>query len=216
MGEGTSAAWVKAPKPTRSGSQKLRRNRLIEIPPEAENALFDVATEIGARPVLLLLTKYFLRPEQLVGCKLADDGLSVDGFTQPIPIDDDDRDEIVSWLSKARRVHSAEALRNLIGDLRKKTVKRLEGSEESAERSSDWAGLLDVGVVALRRLAAERHAEACGFAEELYRDLLHEETADPYEVLRHLSRPARQILARAAHGVLEEILAVRARQDADK
>lgn len=211
MGEGTSAAWQRAPKHAKAGSDKRTRNRLVELLLEAERALFDVATNYNARAPLLLLTKYYFRSEQIVDCKLTITGLIVDGLSQPIRIADEDRAELSSWLSTAHRVHSAQAVRNLIATLRKKVVARLEESQEAGATSSDWAGLLDVGVVALRRMSAERHAEACEFKEEVYRELLHDETANPYDVLRHLSRPARQILASAALAVLEEIREARER-----
>lgn len=205
MGEGTTAAWASAPKRLKSGSDKRRRNRLVELSPEAEEALFAVAKEVGQAVPLVLLTKYYLRPEQVATCQLDGEGLVVEGFERRLGIDEADREALASWLSRPRRARSAQAVRNLLGDLRKKVVARLESSRAAANTSTDWAGLLDIGVVALRRMAAERHAEACGFEEQVFRDLLHDETADPCDVLRRLSRPARRILAEAAAAIVDEV-----------
>jgi hypothetical protein len=211
MGEGTSAAWTHARGNKTGRSDKRRRTRILELPPQAERALFEVAEETGQLAPVVLLTKYYLSPEQVVSCELSNGGLAVPGFELPLSVDPADREVLASWLSRRRRARSAQAIRNLLGDLREKVIARLEHEDRLAGRCVDWATLLDIGVVALRRMAAERHAEACGFEESVYRELLHDETADPHEVLHRLSRPARRILAGAAEAIVVEVVAARKR-----
>lgn len=211
MGEGTSAAWTHARGTGTGSSDKRRRTRLLELVPQVEETLFAVAEEQGQLAPILLVTKYYLRPEQLASCRLTDEGLEVPSFERPLAVDPDDQEVLASWLSRRRRVRSAQAMRTLLGRLRPQVLARLEEQGRRAGLCTDWAALADLGVVALRRMAAERHADACGFDESVYRELLHDETADPAEVLCRLSRPARRILADAATAITAEVLAARKR-----
>ncbi len=214
MGEGTSAGWANSRGKATGSSDKRRSKHILELVPQVEAALFAVAEEAGQLAPILLLTKYYIRPEQVASCRLSDEGLEVPGFLRPLEVDAHDREVLASWLSRRRRVRSAQAVRSLLGALRPKVLARLEAQDRLTGRCTDWAALADIGVVALRRMAAEHHAEACRFEESVYRDLLHDETADPYDVLRRLSRPARRILADAAEAIAQEVIAARHRLEA--
>ncbi|MCL4552877.1 MAG: hypothetical protein M1305_04910, partial [Candidatus Marsarchaeota archaeon] len=201
MGEGSSAAWVNLSKKSSRGSDKLRRTKLAILPPQAERELWRVAEARGQRALLLLLTKYFLRPEQIATAAVESCTLVALGFERGIRIDATDAEVIRSWLQRKRRPRSAQAIRNALGNLAKVVVLNLEKNEPE----TDWRQLLDIGVTSLRRLARERFAEACSFEEASYCELVHDEEADPFDNLRWLSRPARQILQQGAHDVVEQI-----------
>lgn len=212
MGEGTSEAVTRAGW-RRRGSDKDRRRHLGVIPPVVENALVAAATRSGQMGLVLLLTRYYLRPEQLVRARLTEEGLVVPGFAKPIFVDECHREVLGEWLARRRRAHSAQAVRDTLGRLRKAVVADLE-RQEGDRWPTDWDALVDVGVVALRRLAAERLAEACGFEEAVYHELVHDARADPYAVLRVLSGPARRAIGSGADALVEEIRRAQGREDA--
>jgi len=201
MGEGSSAAWVNLGKQASRGSDKLRSAKLAILPPQAERELWRTADARGHKALLLLLVKYYLRPEQIVTATLEGCGLVVCGFERKIQIDPVDVDVIRSWLKRKRRPRSAQAIRNVLGSLTKEVVLALQENEPD----TDWHQLLDIGVTSLRRLARERLAEACDFEEASYCELVHDEEADPFDNLRWLSRLARQTLQQAAQEVVEQI-----------
>jgi len=203
MGEGTSEAAGRSDA-RRRGSDKDRRRYLAVVPPVVAQALIAVAKRQGQLGLILLLTKYYLRPEQAAGARLEDAGLVAAGFERPIPVADADRADIAKWLAKKRRAHSAQAVRDVLGRMRRDVVAELS-STVSATWPTAWDELVDLGVVSLRRFAAERHAVGCRYEEAAYRELLHDSEADPYEVLRYLSTPARQMIASAAQKLAFEI-----------
>lgn len=204
MGEATSSA--RGRRHDGRGRDKDERRHLAVVPPQIEDALWRVAERRRQRALVVLLIRYYLRPEQIAGATLDDHGLRVPGFRHPIPVDPAERDELASWFSRRRRPRSAQAVRDALGDLLRAIVHELSARPlPEGAWPVDWGELVDVGVVALRRLARERHAESCAFEEAVYRELIHHETADPYEVLRFLSRPARQLLAAGAEAILAEI-----------
>ncbi len=205
MGEGTSAAWVGISKHSSRGSDKDRHRQLAILPPQVEDALWQVAAARGQLALILLLTKYYLRPEQIVSARLDPDGLIVAGFDRPIGIDPADNDVIGKWLSLKRRPRTAQAVRNALSALRSPVLSNLEAQNHLTDASTDWQGLLDIGIVALRRFARERHAESSNYEEAVYCELLHDEDADPYDNFRWLSRTARHTLAEASRQVVAEI-----------
>ncbi len=205
MGEGTSTAWVNSSKRSSRGSDKDRRRELATLPPQVEEALWQVASERGQLALILLLTKYYLRPEQIVSARLDADGLIVTGFDLPIGIDPTDKAVIDTWLSRKRRPHTAQAVRNVLSALRSPVVSRLEEQNQITGASTDWKELLDIGIGALRRFARERHAETSNYEEAIYCELLHNEDADPYDNLRLLSPTARCILTEASRQLVAEI-----------
>ncbi len=205
MGEGTSAAHV-ASRRYRRGSDKDRGCRLPVIPPQVEEALVTVARRKGQLGLIVLMTKYYLRPDQIGAAQVVPEGILVSGFDRPIGLDSIDRELVGEWLGRRRRARSAQAVRDVLGRLRKATIAELTARPpQTTGWPTDWAELIDVGVVALRRLATERHAESCDYEEAVYRERLHEAGADPYAVRRYLSRPARQSIGRAAGALVVEI-----------
>ncbi|WP_276961362.1 hypothetical protein [Ferrimicrobium acidiphilum] len=205
MGEGTSAAWASSSERSSRGSDKDRRRQLAILPPQVEEALWQVASERGQLALILLLTKYYLRSEQIISARLGPDGLIVAGFDGPIGIDPFDHDVISKWLSRKRRPRTAQAVRNAVLALRSPVVSKLEVQNHLTGASTDWQELLDIGIGALRRFARERHAEVSNFEEAIYCDFLHNEEADPYDNLRWLSQTARLILTEASKQVVAEI-----------
>jgi succinate dehydrogenase flavin-adding protein (antitoxin of CptAB toxin-antitoxin module) len=178
---------------------------LAILPPQVEDVLWQVATERGQLALILLLTKYYLRPKQIVSARLGPDGLIVTGFDRPIGIDPSDNDVVGEWLSRKRRPRTAQAVRNALSALRSPVVSELEVQNHLTGASTDWQELLDIGIGALRRFARERHAETSNYEEAVYCDLLHNEDADPYDNLRWLSQTARRILTQASRQVVVEI-----------
>ena len=205
MGEGSSAAWVNSPNRVGVGSDKIRRTKLAILPPQAEKELWYAADRLGQRALILLLTKYYLRPEQITSARVENCSLIVDGFERSIAVDPADVDLVRAWLERKRRPRSAPAIRNLLASLKRQVAANLEASNKELGAYTDWLHLLDIGVVAIRRLARERHAEASNFEEAAYCELLHDEDADPFDNLRWQSGVARRTLARAAQEIVSEI-----------
>lgn len=201
MGEGSSASWVYLSKKFPQGSDKLRRTKLAILPPQAERELWAVAGSYGQRALLLLLVKYYLRPEQIANADMESNTLVALGFERGIRIDAADAEVIRSWLGRSRRPRSAQAIRNVLGNLAEAVVLNLG----KVEPETDWRQLLDIGVTSLRRLARERFAGASNFEEASYCELVHDEGADPFDNLRLLSSPTRKIIQQAAEEVIEQI-----------
>lgn len=217
MGEGTSAMWLSGNSGRQRGSDKDRSRRLAILPPVATAALWQVAGQCHQHALVLLLTKYFLRPEQLVSARLEDEGLMVAGFTRPLRLDPADREVLAEWLSRPRRPRSAQAVYNVVSKtLRPALVKALTEHNRATGQVPDWDRLLDLGVGTLRQMARECHGEAAGYEEATYRELLHEEDADPDETLRSLSTRSRRILANAAASVVAEIETARQRLEFER
>ena len=213
MGEGTSAAHL-AGRQYRRGSDKDRGRRLPVIPPAVEGALVAVARRQGQLGLVVLLAKYYLRPEQVVTARVVEDGLLVERFERPIALDPADRELVGEWLGRRRRARSAQVVRDVLGRLRAGVIVELTTSPGRADGwPTAWADLVDVGIVSLRRLAAERHAESCGFEEAVYTERLHDAEADPHAVLRYLSRPARRAIGTAAGALVVEISGARERPE---
>ncbi len=154
----------------------------------------------GGLPVRAVPTAT-LRPEQIATATIEGSSLVVDGFEREIQIDPVDVEVIRSWLERKRRPRSAQTIRNVLGNLAKVVTLKLEKDEPD----TDWHELLDIGVTSLRRLARERLAEGCDFEEASYCELVHDGDADPFENLRWLSRPARQILETAVNEIVVQI-----------
>ena len=205
MGEGSSAAWVNSPKRVGGGSDKIRHTKLAILPPQAEKELWHAADRLGQRALILLLTKYYLRPEQITSAIVEDCSLIVNGFERGIAVDPTDVDLVRAWLERKRRPRSAPAIRNLLASLKRQVAENLAASNKELGAYTDWLHLLDIGVVTIRRLARERHAEASNFEEATYCELLHDEDADPFDNLRWQSEVARRTLARAAQEIVSEI-----------
>lgn len=201
MNEGTSSAWLRGLRGRISGSNsgKDRARSLLIIPPLAQDLLFRVAEEAAHLGLLRLLVQHYLRPDQAVGARLSDEGLVVKGFERPLLVDPAERPVLAEWLGRTRRPHSAAAVRNLLaGDLRRRLVAALAAYEAATNEDTTWRVHIDIGVRSLRRLARELLADAADYDEAVYRELLHDETADPNDTLHWLTARARQVLADAA------------------
>jgi hypothetical protein len=201
MGEGRSDANARVGRRGASGSDKVRRQRLAFIPPVVEAAVWRAASESGNRGLLLMLTKYFLRPSQLVGATLHDDQLVVNGFKSPLPVDPNDVAVLRQWLERRRRPNSPQAIRNILRTMRPKVVKILTDGDSD----TDWELLVNCGITSLRMLAKEHYAAARGFDERLYSNALHDQFSNPSESLRWLSTETRQRLNGAALEVMEAV-----------
>jgi len=183
----------------RVGMDKDFGRKLRFIPPLAERKLSEVARKQGNLAPLLLLTKYFLRPERATHTRLTDEGLVVPGFESPLPVDPADRAVLGEWLSRRSRMRSKQSIWSWCStELRDGVIAALAAHEAETGEDTSWRELLDVGVVRLRELARERLAEAAHFAETPYRELVHDVKADPDETLRTLTTRTRRILAEVA------------------
>ena len=159
-------------------SDKDRGRGLKEIPALARPLILDCARPLGHEALVVLMLDYYLRPEQAVEARLADDGLVVGSFAHPIPVAPGDRELLGEWLARRRRFHKAASVHTfLAGPLRRAVLSRLEEIELAGGPESPWRGLLRIGVLDIRRWARERFSEIAAGDEAIYHELCHDERA---------------------------------------
>ncbi len=200
MGETTTRSWGKISNKPRivGASDKEMAQGLLILPMMARFAILQAAKDLGSEGLLLLLTKYYLSPEQISKLRIGQGFLSLRDSADVVDISQSDWDVIQAWLQKKGRPMTQKAIRDYIARSVQKRAREILAELETSTVATSWRMYLTVGVRDLRRWAREDLAAACEYNEGVYRELLHDETADVDDTLRHLTLRARNILSRLA------------------
>jgi hypothetical protein len=158
-------------------------------PTVARTTLWQAARELDSTGLLLLLTKYYLTPEQVVGVQLVEDQVLFSESAELLRVTGDDFEVIVHWLRKSRRPRTARGIRDYLRRVLQPRVHDL-----LAELDMSWRCYLTIGIRDLRRYARECLASAAILDEGTYREMLHDEAADSDDTLRFLTIRSRSII----------------------
>lgn len=189
-------------------STKDRSTKLPYLPTAAQRAIWVVAARHHTTGLMLLLTQYYLTPEQACSAGLDDHGaLVADGFARPILVDPLDLPALDAWFAKTRRLKTPRSIATyLAGRLRKDVSAELRRVDPNIE----WQARLTLRIQVLRRWAREVAVLDCGDEEAEYKEFCHDDEADPIEHMRQLSARSRRVLDDAAAVEAKCIATIRA------
>ncbi|NNN15578.1 MAG: hypothetical protein HKL82_06955 [Acidimicrobiaceae bacterium] len=213
MGETTTRSWgriSKGPKVVGANDKDLAQGILI-LPMIARSAILQAARDLGSEGLLLLLTKYYLSPAQISNLRIEEGSLRIHDSGDVVDISAGDWDVVQAWLQQKGRSSTQKAIRDHLGRSIQRRAREILADLETPAASTSWRMYLTVGVRDLRRWAREELAFACDYDEGVYRELLHDETADVDDTFRFLTVRARVVLSRVADKEVSGIRAIQRR-----
>lgn len=179
-------------------SDKDPAQGLAILPVLARNAIAQAARDLGSEGLLLLLTKYYLSPAQICNLRIEQGSFRIHDSGDVVDVSGGDVDIVQTWLRRKGRPTTPKAIRDHLGRSLQKRAREILAGLENSTTSTSWRRYLTVGVRDLRRWAREELAADCCYDEGVYRELLHDETADVDDTLRFLTTRACTVISRAA------------------